>query len=268
MNISAPSGGGKTYGALLIAKGMTGDWSKVCLIDTENGSGSLYSHLGDYNTIELKPPFTPESYTEALNIAVQAGMEAVVIDSTTHEWNCLLEQNEKLAQAKYKGNTWSAWSDTTPRHDAYVNAILQSPVHVITCTRSKTETAMIDGKVKKLGLKDQQREGWEYELTISLNVDRDTHMALPSKDRTQLFEGQQPFIITEQTGELIKKWCELGIDNETENIKKIEQIKTTEDLTAFWKSLSKLDKTEKITKLVAEKGESLKHKPNDNNTNS
>ena len=69
-----------------------------------------------------------------------------------------------------------------------------------------------DKKVKKLGMKDIQREGWEYELTVSLSIDRDTHTAIASKDRTELFEGIDPFIITEKTGQLIKDWCEKGID--------------------------------------------------------
>jgi hypothetical protein len=61
-------------------------------------------------------------------------------------------------------------------------------------------------------MKDMQREGWEYELTVSLNIERDTHLATASKDRTNLFEGQLPFLITEETGKLIKQWCESGID--------------------------------------------------------
>jgi hypothetical protein len=75
------------------------------------------------------------------------------------------------------------------------------------------ETVMTDDKkVKKVGMKDIQREGWEYELTLSLSLDRDTHMALPSKDRTELFEGKQPFIVTPETGKLIKDWCEKGVE--------------------------------------------------------
>ena len=69
-----------------------------------------------------------------------------------------------------------------------------------------------DKKVKKLGMKDIQREGWEYELTVSLSIDRDTHTAIASKDRTELFEGIDPFVITEATGQLIKDWCEKGIE--------------------------------------------------------
>jgi len=211
LNISAPSGAGKTYSALRMAYGLCGDWSKVAVIDTENGSASLYSNLGEFNVIDLSPPFKPETYTEALNACVSAGMEVVIIDSTTHEWACLIEENELLAQSKFRGNTWSAWSQTTPRHDKFINSILHSPVHIITCTRSKMETIMGDDKkVKKVGMKDVQREGWEYELTISLNIDRDTHLAIPSKDRTNLFEGKNPFLITEETGKEIADWCNSG----------------------------------------------------------
>ncbi len=211
LNLSAPSGGGKTYSALLMAKGLVNDWSKIAVIDTENGSASLYSHLGEFNTLQLSPPFTPERYIEAINTCIDAGMQCVIIDSSSHEWNQLLEDNEKLAQAKYRGNTWSAWSDTTPRHDRFVGHVLHCNAHIITCTRSKTETVMgEDKKVKKVGMKDVQREGWEYELTVSLSIDRDTHMAIPSKDRTNLFENNAPFVITEETGKRIRQWCDKG----------------------------------------------------------
>ena len=215
LNISGPSGSGKTYSALLMAKGLVGDWTKIGVIDTETGSASLYEHLGDFQAVDLQAPYTPERYIEAIDLCVRGGMECIIIDSSTHEWSgqggCI-EINEKLAQSKYKGNTWSAWSQTTPRHDAFVQKVLQCPVHVITCTRSKMETVMTDDKkVKKLGMKDIQREGWEYELTVSLNLDRDTHTATASKDRTELFDKLDPFVITEATGKMIADWCEKGI---------------------------------------------------------
>ena len=212
LNLSAPSGAGKTMSALLMAYGITNDWGKIAVIDTENGSASLYSHLGDFNVIDLEPPFSPERYIECLNQCVSAGMDVIIVDSSSHEWSgqggCL-ELNEKLAQAKYKGNTWSAWNETTPRHDSFVNAILQSRAHIITCTRSKMETILDGNRVKKVGMKDIQREGWEYELTVSLTIDRDTHMAIASKDRTNLF-NTDPFLISTETGKLIKQWCEQG----------------------------------------------------------
>lgn len=245
LNISAPSGAGKTYSALRMAKGLCGDWAKIAVIDTENGSASLYSDLGDFNVIDLEPPFQPEKYIQALNACVDAGIEVIIIDSSSHEWTCLLEENELLAQSSFRGNTWSAWSKTTPRHDKFVNAVLHCNAHVITCTRSKMETVMGEGKkVHKVGMKDQQREGWEYELTISLNIDRDTHLAIPSKDRTNLFEGKQPFLITEETGELISNWCNSGVSELQNAINEMEIVATIDDLKNVWSRYKNLQ-TEK-----------------------
>jgi len=213
MNISGPSGSGKTMSALLMAYGMTGDWTKIALIDSENKSASLYDHIGPFEVVNLEPPFSPETYIEAIDLCLKDGSQVIIIDSSTHEWSgpggCL-EINEALAKTRFKGNTWSAWSETTPRHEKFLQKVLQCNAHVITCTRSKTETVMDEQtkKVKKVGMKDVQRDGWEYELTVSLNLDRDTHFATPSKDRTNVFEKRDPFIITEKTGREIKAWCE------------------------------------------------------------
>ena len=86
LNIASPSGFGKTYGALLIAYGITGNWPKIAVIDTENDSASLYSHLGEYKTLSLKPPYTPDRYIEAIKICEDAGIEVIIIDSITHVW--------------------------------------------------------------------------------------------------------------------------------------------------------------------------------------
>jgi len=215
LNLSATSGAGKTMGALIMAKGLVGDWHKIAVIDTENRSSHLYSHLGPFNVLPLSPPFSPENYIKAIDFCLNSGIQCIIIDSSTHEWNgpggCI-EINERLAQARYKGNTWSAWNETTPRHDAFVQKVLLSECHFITCTRMKMETVMDDQtkKVRKVGMKDIQREGWEYELTVSLNIDRDTHMVTASKDRTGLFEGKDPFIITEEVGKAIAAWCMSG----------------------------------------------------------
>jgi hypothetical protein len=257
LNLSAPSGAGKTYSALLMAKGIVGEWAKIAVIDTENGSASLYDHLGEFNVIDLQPPFSPERYIEAIDACINGGIECIIIDSSSHEWNgaggCL-EINEKLAAAKFKGNTWSAWSETTPRHDRFVNHVLQCNAHIITCTRSKMETVMgEDRKVKKVGMKDLQRDGWEYELTVSLTIDRDTHMAIASKDRTELFEGKDPFVITEQTGELIRQWCEKGIEPLT-TVKAIATINACNDievLEATYKSLPTAIQRDKAVILAA-----------------
>ena len=246
LNLSGTSGSGKTMSALRMAYGLCGDWEKIAVIDTENGSASLYSHIGEFNVINLDPPFTSERYIEALQACTAARMEVVIIDSSSHEWSgtggCL-EANEKLAAAKYRGNTWSAWSETTPRHDRFVDTVLHLPAHVITCTRSKAETVMTeDKKVKKVGMKDIQREGWEYELTVSLNIDRDSHLATASKDRTGLFDSRTPFLITEETGKEILNWCNNGEVNPTagyvtDALQSLQVCTTVEDLKNWKQSI-------------------------------
>jgi len=229
IGLSSPSGSGKTYGSLLLAKGLTDDWTKVGMIDSENGRGDIYSDFGEYSIITLKPPFTPESYIEAIKAFESAGMEVIIIDSTTHEWEgeggCL-QLNEKLAVAKYKGNTWSAWSETTPRHQRFLDAITSSSAHIITTVRNKIGTVMTEDKrVKKVGIKEVQREGFEYELTLNFNIDRDSHAVIASKDNTRLFEGIDPFIITEETGKKLKDWVMSGAEDT--DAKEKEEVKAS-----------------------------------------
>lgn len=214
IGISGPSGSGKTYSSLLLARGLATGWEKIAVIDSENGSADLYSHLGEYNTLTLEAPYTPERYIEAIEQCEKSGMEVIIIDSTSHWWEAkggLLESNEKVAQAKFKGNTWSAWSQTTPRYQAAIEKIVSSKSHIICTVRAKTETIMTeDKKIKKVGMKDVQREGFEYEFTVFFNLDRDNYLATASKDRTSLFSNMDPFLINEGTGKTLLDWSNSG----------------------------------------------------------
>ena len=245
IGLSSPSGGGKTYSALLLAKGLVGDWGKIGVIDSENGRGDIYSDLGNYKILSLKPPFSPEVYIEAIHAFEKSGVEIIIIDSTTHEWDgeggCL-QLNEKLAVAKYRGNTWSAWSETTPRHQRFLDAITSSDCHVITTVRNKIDTAMIDGKVKKVGIKEIQREGFEYELTVNFNIDRDSHTVIASKDNTRIFEGMDPFVITEETGKKLADWVASGAADKTADEKKKLRDNITNQVATLGKDVEWLEK--------------------------
>jgi hypothetical protein len=212
--------------AILIAKGLAkGDLTKVAMIDTENGSGDLYAHLGSYNVLTLSAPFNPEKYISAIKECEDAGMEVVIIDSITHEWDgkggCLEIQSDL-------GGRYQDWKSVTPRHQNFINAILQSKCHVITTVRRKQDYDMTKSEggkttVAKVGLKEVTREGFEYEVTTNLELDQ-RHNATASKDRTGLFMGQPPFIPSEETGRKILEWCESGV----EAIAKVEPAKQEE----------------------------------------
>ena len=155
LGLQGPSGSGKTYSALLLAYGLTGDWNKITVIDTENHSASLYAHLGDYNVLHLSAPYTPESYIEAIRYCITEGMEVILLDSISHEWEGsggILDTHSKMT-----GNSFTAWAKLTPRHNAFVQEVLQSPAHILATIRSKQDYVLVDknGKMipEKVGLK-------------------------------------------------------------------------------------------------------------------
>ena len=213
IGLSGPSGFGKTYSALLLAYGITGDWNKIALIDTENRSASLYSHLGDFNVLSLEEPFAPERYLKAIKLCEDSDIELIIIDSISHEWmgsgGCL-EAHEQL------GGRFQDWAKITPRHNSFIDAIIQSKCHIITTTRSKVDYSLDrDGngktKVMKLGTKSITREGFEYELTVNFEFLNDNHLVSASKDRTELFSNKPEFIINSSTGKKLIEWCNQGI---------------------------------------------------------
>lgn len=209
--VAGPAGSGKTTAALQIATGLGG---RIAVIDTENESASLYSDAFDFDTLNLAMPYTPERYIEAIHAAEVAGYDIIVIDSVTHEWmgsgGCN-EANELLAQTRYRGNTWSAWSETKPRHRLFLDAIVQSRAHVICSCRSKTETVQGDDKkVRKIGMKLEQDSTFEFEMTVVLELDHQTHFAVATKDRTRLFKD--PVQVTADVGVMLRNWLDSGED--------------------------------------------------------
>jgi hypothetical protein len=209
--IQGPSGSGKTYGALLVALGLCNDFTKVCVIDTENSSAELYAHLGEYNTIQLAAPFPPEKFIEAIQVCEVAGMEVIIIDSASHEWDGIggiLDIHSNIP-----GNSFTAWAKVTPRHNAFVQCILNCSCHVITTVRSKQDYVLSDKNGRqvpeKVGLKGIQKDGYEYESTVVFEVNLN-HRASVSKDRTELFIGQHEITLNESVGERLKNWCAEG----------------------------------------------------------
>ena len=182
------AGSGKTYSALLLAYGMTSDWSKIAVIDSENGSADLYAHLGAYNVVSLGGDYSPENYIEAITLCENAGMEVIIVDSISQCWDYLLDFHAGL-----QGNSFANWAKVTPRQNAFVQKILQSEVHIICTMRTKQDYVLNEknGKMvpEKVGLKAMQRDGMDYEFTVVLDIDLKHHVQA-SKDRTGLFMGR------------------------------------------------------------------------------
>ena len=213
--ITGAAGSGKTYGALLIAKGIGG---KIVLLDTENGSGDLYAGVCDYDVGTIKAPYTIDKYIDGIKQAESLGYDIIIIDSLSHAWageGGLLETVDNIAASSRSGNSYTAWRQVTPMHNKLIETMLNSPCHIIATMRSKTEYIIIENdkgrkEPRKVGLAPVQREGMDYEFGVVFDLGQN-HMATVSKDRTSLFDGQV-FTLSQQTGQTLKEWLESGVD--------------------------------------------------------
>jgi len=225
------AGAGKTFSALLIAKGLGG---KTCVIDTESRSADLYAKELDYDVAEFRPPFTPARYVEAIKAAEKAGYEVIIVDSLTHAWagdGGALDMVSDVTKADPRSNSYTAWRKVTPEHNKLVDAMLNSTCHIIATMRSKAEYVMKEqdnGKKVvtapvKVGLAPIQRDGMDYEFTAVLDISTE-HYATSSKDRTNLFDGKS-FKISIKTGEELLEWLNEGIDEPVVSKPAVQSVK-------------------------------------------
>lgn len=213
LSIAGPSGSGKTYTSLKVATEMGG---KIAVIDTERGSASKYSDIFDFDVIELED-FHPDTYIEAIRLAEKSGYDILVIDSTTHEWNGkngILELHEATVQKQRTKNSYTAWAEVTPLHNAFINAILQSKCHVIASVRSKTEYVQEKNEkgyteVKKIGMASVQRADMDYEYDVMMEMNID-HVGTITKTRCAALDGKQFRKPGAELAEILTRWLSDG----------------------------------------------------------
>lgn len=203
-----PSGSGKTFTALRLATGMGGS---IAVIDTERGSASKYADRFTFDVLEL-PRFDIATYCEAIRAA--AGYNVLIIDSLTHGWHQLLDQVDKLARAKYQGNTWAAWSEGTPLQRQLVDALLGFDGHIIATMRTKTEwTITKDSKGRdkptRIGLAPEQGKGIEYEFDLLIEINPE-HIGHIIKDRTGKYQDKIIELPGEDFGAEVAEWLKEG----------------------------------------------------------
>jgi hypothetical protein len=233
--LCGPAGSGKTYSALLLALGLAPE-GRIALIDTEHGSGELYAQLMDYDVAPLSPPFTPTRYMDLIRQAEQDRYEVLIIDSLSHAWSGeggILDMHDKAAAASRSGNSFTAWREVTPQHNALVETILGADLDIIITMRTKTAYDLVDdgnGKKKpiKIGLAPVQRDGLEYEFTVVMDLSVEGHVATATKDRTSLFDGQH-FVPVPATGETLREWLETGEGQQAGSQGLLQELKSHVD---------------------------------------
>lgn len=211
IGIDGPSGAGKTMGALALAKGIT-NGGKIAVGDSENGSAALYADRFDFDTVTI-PDAKPATYTAIIDAAVDAGYDALVLDSITHAWQHVLSAKEEYDRANPKSNQWTNWGRFAPQWDALMKHILQAPIHIVATMRSKQAYEQVENNGKKsivkLGLQPQVRDGAEYEFGIVFSVNQ-AHRAEATKDRTGLFTGDMLDLCSHSLHNALVQWMNAG----------------------------------------------------------
>lgn len=215
--IAGPSGSGKTLGALALARTLAGDGGSIAVIDTENGSASLYGDKGtSFDVLDLTPPFTSARYVEAMQMAVDGGYTVLVIDSLSHQWSGeggILARKEEMDK-RPGSNSYTNWATFTKEHTAFISKIMHLPIHVIVTLRSKQDYILETNErgkqtPRKVGMAPVQREGLEYEFSVVFDVGMD-HRAVASKDRTDLFGDEPVNLVKGDVGAQLVRWLESG----------------------------------------------------------
>lgn len=242
--LSGPSGAGKTLSALMLACGIidaptmpeataTGQWSDIMVADTENGASKLYVRccfnyknyrgeiacveVGKFTHIDLKPPFGWQRWVKVIEEASKRG-KCLILDNISAEWS---GQGGILDYVGSLGGRANDWKQGSAAHRAVLDAILRAPIPIIALLREDQKHEIVrvpDGRggertqVNKLGLKPQQRDGFEYELDVALAIDHASHTATvgTGKDRTGLFASKMPEPITPDTGRILSAWSRGG----------------------------------------------------------
>lgn len=223
------SGSGKTYSAIILARGLVGPKGKIAVIDTENGRARFYSDLaGGWLHCDMQPPFTPERYTEAFKACEEQGADVIVVDSMSHVWSGeggILDQ----VDAKPDTSGLARWKAPKFSHHRMTNKLLRSTIPVIFCIREKEGTKQIkeNGKtvILSTGPAPISEKGFVYEMTVDLRMTKDgkydleKSKTIPKALRSIITPGG---IVNEEMGKKIAEWSGSGVpmDEEYINLKR------------------------------------------------
>jgi hypothetical protein len=230
LGLAGTSGGGKTYTAIQIGYGLAKrDGKKLGFLDTENRRGRLYADIlpggAKFLIGDLTPPFSPQRYVEAIRDFEAAGVEVLVIDSATHEWEGLGGCEEIATDGNPK---LPRWNKAKAEHKRFMNVLLQSSMHIIVCLRAREKVKM--GKdergatlVESLGIQPIQEKNFMFEMTASLMM-RDMGrtqdvLKCPEAIREVLGKGQGYLGVA--AGEALRGWIDGAspVDKELERVR-------------------------------------------------
>lgn len=239
--IAGASGSGKTFSALTMATGLAqGD--PIYAIDTEAKRMLHYADQFKFKHMDMKPPFTPEAYIEAIQKAERAGAKVIIIDSTSDEYEGvggLQEMHDdevaRLARKPYdKLEGWEidkfnapAWKVPKTRHKTrLMSPLRQVRAYIIFCLRAEEKIKFVKVFDERTNREKTAIEsaGWVpicekrfmYEMTMSFTVTPD-NPGVPLIENGQAVHGKiqsqhLPFFpagqrVTEECGRKLRAWA-------------------------------------------------------------
>ncbi len=244
ISLAGDSGSGKTYSAIRLARGLVGEQGKIGVIDTEQKRASLYADcFGGFNVINFEPPYSPSRYRDAIKTFKDAGYNAMVIDSMSHEWESVGGILDMVDNSKMKG--LGVWKEPKAEHRKLMTAILNGGMHVIMCYRVKYE--MIDavdhnGKATKIKSSTPTivtEPNTDYDVTVKLFMDKNTRFPTIMKCPEGiefLFKNNQ--YITEQSGSKLIEWLSV---KQRDKDAIIAEGQRQEDRLSWFKSLNEFE---------------------------
>lgn len=267
---AGPTGSGKTYSALELALGLAGK-KRVLVIDTERRRATHYADTFDFDHVELDPPFSPDRYGQAIDVADPKIYGCVVVDQFSHEHageGGLLDMHE-AALERMAGNDWkkresckmAAWVQPKGSHKKLVNYLLRLPIHLIFCLRAEEKIEMVRGKDGGWEIQPKQsatgKGGWipiceknlPYEATFSFLFTADKP-GVPQPIKLQ--EQHKPFfpldrVVTRKAGELMARWAA----GETEATRKaLPPTMTLAEVKARIDAATKLEELDEVIALA------------------
>ncbi len=212
MAIHGPSGSGKTFSALSIATHL-GD--RILVGDTETKSASKYGDKFNFDVFEFDGNYHPDRLCEFLR-ETENDYDVIVIDSGSHFWNGsggfleLIDQEVKRMKAQGgKGDSFLAWKTVDPVYKRFVAAILNCKAHVIITLRAKQEYSKEGGKVTKLGLAPEMRDGFQYEMDVEgmLTIEHDLAIG---KTRLESLDGKVFHKPGKDVANILTTWLNSG----------------------------------------------------------
>jgi len=218
IGLYAESGCGKTWSALLLARGFVGPSGKIGMIDSEGGRGEANvgrEPVGDYLVCPIRGSFSPKAYGEALTAAETAGLDALIVDSASHEWEgaggVLSMAAENQAAGKKGVLVWQQPKIEHQRH--FMLRLMQTPIPlVIVCMRAKYPMQQIKNEwARSTVLEPKQADDILFEMFVHGWIDQDHKLHVTKYiifDLASVVRDNEPISI--ETGQRLAAWARGG----------------------------------------------------------